>query len=350
MTHRNHITLIVCVLLMHASMASAQTQAAATESAIATSEVIRDTGQGQFPFPAADLHELSGITHLGGSQFAVVPDKGGKLGLVTIDVDATTGKITSAVVTKTLTLQAGKDVEDIAYDPTTCLLLRVDESDQTVSRHHLPSGDRIETVNAPAVFKQARPNLGFESLAISPDTGRVWTANEEPLKQDGPRPTQDAGSLIRLQRFDHDLKPDGQFAYRVDPHRGSDNLIGRAQSGVSGMVALPNGQLIIMERELGGPVIPSFRIRLYLVDTIGATDTSKLDTLLEQDVRPVAKTLLYEFNAGLANFEGITIGPKLNNGDYTLLLVSDDGGGKRNPQNLLSLRLAGDLMKRSQER
>ena len=65
--------------------------------------------------------------------------------------------------------------------------------------------------------------------------------------------------------------------------------------------------------------------------------------MADQDIKPVSKTLLHEFNAGSANFEGITLGPRLDNGDYALVLVSDDGGGGLNPQKLLSLRIAKRL-------
>ncbi|MFK7788164.1 MAG: esterase-like activity of phytase family protein [Phycisphaeraceae bacterium] len=337
MTHYKRITLLACLLLLQASIACAQTST--TEL-----DVIRETGQGQFDFSSKKIRELSGITHLGDDQFALVSDKGGKLGTATIKIDPESGKILGASLTQTLVLQGGKDVEDLAFDPSTCLLITVDEADQSLAYHHLPSGGRIQTISAPDIFKQARSNLGFESLAVSLHTGSIWAANEEPLKKDGPRATKDAGALVRLQRFSHDLKPDGQYAYRVDAHRGSDNLIGRAQSGVSGLVALPSGQLIVMERELGGAVLPSFRIRLYLIDASEATDTSKLVALADRQINPVEKTLLYEFNAGLANFEGITLGPQLDDGDYTLILVSDNGGGTRNPQNLFSLRIAASMV------
>ncbi len=328
---------LLCLLVLQSAAACAQ---ATTQ----TDHSIGDVGQAQFDFASEDIHELSGITYLGEDRFAVVSDKGGKFGIATIDIDRKTGKIIGAKLSETRVLQGGRDIEDLAFDPSTRRLITVDEADQSFAHHDLNSGERIEAIPGPIVFKQARPNLGFESLSASPHAGSIWAANEEPLKCDGPRATQEEGALIRLQRFNHDLKPDGQFAYRVDPHRGSDNLLGRAQSGVSGLVALPNGQLIVMERELGGALLPTLRIGLYLIDTMEATDTSKLDSLVDIDVKPVAKTLLYTFNAGPANFEGITLGPKLDSGDYTLILVSDDGGGKRNPQNLLSLRIAGSLV------
>ncbi|MGB0767150.1 MAG: esterase-like activity of phytase family protein [Phycisphaeraceae bacterium] len=309
---------------------------------------IREAEQGPIDFETKGIGELSGIAYVGGDRFAVVSDKGGKLGFVTIDIDRETGAIASATLEQTALLEGGRDLEDLALHATGCLLHAVDESDQSLVAYRFPSLERVETLAVPDVFKQARPNLGFEALAATHDAC-IWIANEEPLKTDGPRATDTARGLVRLQHFGPDMRPGPQHAYPVDPHRGSDNLIERAQSGVVGLVALPNGKLVAMERELGGPVIPTFRIRLYLIDTAGATDTSEIDALDTDQIAPVRKQLLFETNAGAVNFEGIALGPKLDNGDFVLLLVSDNGGEKRMPQRLLALRLSGELAKPAPE-
>lgn len=327
---------VICVLLLQAATACAQTQPADTHA-------IQGTGQGQVAIPSEDIRELSGITYFGADLFAVVSDKGGKMGMATIKIDRETGEIREASIGQIIELEGGRDLEAITIDPSTCLLLTADEADQSIAFHHFPTGRRGEAVEVPKVFKQARPNLGFESLSAGLGAGNIWATSEEPLEVDGPRATEKAGGLIRMQRFNQDLQPTEQFAYRVDPHRGSNNLIERAQSGVTGLVALPNGGLIVMERELGGPAIPSFRVRLYLIDTTNATDTSTIGSLTEEKVTPVCKQLLFESNTGMANFEGITLGPRLDNGDYALVLVSDDGGNQYNPQNLLSLRIPASM-------
>lgn len=311
-------------------------------------DAISAAEQGQVDLPSEVIGELSGITYFGDDLFAVVSDKGGKLGMATIAIDRETGEITSAKIDETIDLVGGRDIEDVAIDPTTCMLLTVDEADQSLALHHFPTGQRMQAIAVPGVFQEARANLGFESVSASLYTGSIWAANEEALKVDGPRATKNQGALIRLQRFNSAIRPVEQYAYRVDPHRGSDNIIERAQSGVSGLVALPNGELIVMERELGGAVLPSFRIRLYLVDTTDATKTSEFDALTADGITPVRKQLLFEINAGPTNFEGIALGPRLDDGDYALILVSDDGA-RLNPQRLLALRIAGDLVEASSD-
>ena len=54
------------------------------------------------------------------------------------------------------------------------------------------------------------------------------------------------------------------------------------------------------------------------------------------------KTLLWQSVFLTNNFEGITLGPKLSDGTYSVLLVSDDGAGEsRQRQDLFSLVLRG---------
>jgi hypothetical protein len=112
------------------------------------------------------------------------------------------------------------------------------------------------------------------------------------------------------------------------------------RSGVSDLLALPDGRLLVLERELGGTFIPDFRNRIYLVDFTGATDTSAISSLNSATFTGLTKTLLWEGNFANDNFEGITLGPQLANGDYSIILVSDDGGGT-NAQSLYALRISG---------
>ena len=115
------------------------------------------------------------------------------------------------------------------------------------------------------------------------------------------------------------------------------------RSGVVDLVALPDGQVLALERELGG-FLPHFRNRIYLVDFTGATDVTEAPSLIDGGFTPVTKTLLWQGVFALANFEGISLGPQLNDGSYTLLLVSDNGQGQMGQrQSLLSLTLWGLL-------
>lgn len=335
--------LTLCLLLMLAQVSTACTSPLRD----ASSDAVTASTQGQVSFFTEHIHGLSGIAYRGGDNYLVVSDTDGTMAHATIKLAPETGEIQQAKISEqVITLIGRRDVEAISIDPLDCMLIVADES-TGLHHHHFPSGRHVKPFAMSSVFKRARPNLGFEAVsAIDPRLGHatVWSANEEALAVDGPRATATQGTLVRLQRFGQAREPDGQFAYRTDPHRGADNVLKRAQSGVSGIVTLDRHRLIVMERELGGSFIPAFRIRLYLVDTKNAMDTAAVDSLIDKRVVPVAKALLFEIDAKLSNFEGITLGPQLNNGDYTLLLVSDDGGGKTNPQNLMSLRVPAHIV------
>lgn len=325
------ISSLVCLALSQATLACAST---ATNASTATDLEIVDTGQGPLFLDAQAIHELSGITHLGGDDYMLVSDKRGKLVPASIAIDLKTGRINKATLGKPITLVGAKDLEDIAYDAKSESLFVVDEANHSVTRLDRTSKKKIGHIGLARLFHQARPNLGLESLAVAPDGLGFWTANEEALATDGPRADATTGTIIHLQYIDDQGQPAKPLAYLTDPHAGSDNVLKRAQSGVSGLVALPGGRLIVMERALGGHVIPSFRIRLYLVHTSMPDSGEAKPARLE-------KTLLLEIKAGPANYEGITLGPRLDNGDYSVLLVADDGGGSVNPQCLLALRLSG---------
>jgi len=287
------------------------------------------------------VHQLSGIAYLGHEDYLLVSDKGGHVWTASIQVNKENGKITAAEITENIKSDAG-DNEDIAIDRRAGLFVVCDEATQGITAHTFGNGERVHSYRVPLALKAKRPNLGFESLAIAPGTGHTWVANEEAMPNDGGRATSERGTLVRLQRFDTWMYPTRQFFYTTDPHTGDQNLLKRAQTGVVGLVALDRHRLIVMERTLGGRVIPAFRIRLYIVHTNVPETKDGSPATLE-------KELIAQVGAGLANYEGITLGPKLANGDYAVLLVSDDGGGEgRNPQRLLSLRVPAELIEPAQ--
>jgi hypothetical protein len=172
------------------------------------------------------------------------------------------------------------------------------------------------------VFRLARRNRSLESVAIAPDDGAIWIANEEALVSDGPVSTEEQGTSVRLQRFGADGLPGGQWAYRTDPTPGGP-LGGYERSGVADLVALPGGELLALERALGNR---GLRARIYSIDRSGATDTSEIARLEPGQFRHVAKTLLWEGRALGDNFEGMALGAVLEDGDRSLVLISDDGG------------------------
>ena len=217
-----------------------------------------------------------------------------------------------------------------------------DEVASSITEFSLATGLKVGSVTVPDIYRPAnvQNNMGLESLSYS--RGKLWTANEEALKPDGALSTTSAGSWVRIQEFDGpDLTPGTQYAYRTDPISRMSPFITVERSGLVDLLALPDGNVLALERELGG-CLPHFRTRVYLLDFTGASDVSSVSSLSSGGFTEVGKSLLWQGNTGFSNFEGITLGPRLSNGSYALLLVSDDGSGAMaQRQDSLSLVLSG---------
>lgn len=326
--------------------------------------------------PALAAEELSGIAWMGGSLYVAVGDEHACLQFLAIRLDPATGRVVSALFREPVRLgdedgrplpdpAEGPDREGIAYDERADAVWIANERTGTdthhpsIARHSVGDGRRTmlvttESDSALGVFARLRVNLGFESVTRSRRGDTTWTANEGPLTIDGPPASANDGGMVRLQRFDRAMRPVTQVAYRVDPYpariASPALLAGRETSGLSDLLLLPDGRLLALERAFAGDStgVAGLRIRIYEVDPAGATDISRgpaaggLASLRAgTDYIPAGKRLLWEQVFGLtnSNFEGMTLGPGLRNGDRVLILVADNNGGSS--QALYTLRLRG---------
>lgn len=306
------------------------------------------TRSGQSPFRlgsgSTGAAELSGITYVGGTTYYGVGDNGDRsIWQIYTSLDTRTGRIRSSQVTGGITAPGmGSDSEGIAAGPDGNTVWISDEVASSITEFSLTTGLKVGSVAVPAVYQPSnvQNNMGLESLSYG--LGKLWTGNEEALRPDGALSTTSAGSWVRIQEFDGpDLTPGTQYAYRTDPIWRMSPFVTVERSGLVDLVALPNGDVLALERELGG-FLPHFRSRVYLLDFTGASDVTNVQSLSTGSFTPVVKSLLWQGNTGFSNFEGITLGPRLSNGSYTLLLVSDNGGGAMaQRQDSFSLVLSG---------
>ena len=289
--------------------------------------------------------ELSGITYAGGTNYYAVGDNGAPtIWQVYTSLDSRSGRVRSTLVTGGISApELGSDSEGIALGPSGNRVWVSDEVASTINEFSLDTGQKTGSVAVPNIYRPAnvQNNMGLESLTYG--AGRLWTANEEALRSDGALSTTAAGSWVRIQEFDGpDLAARRQYAYRTDPISRLSPFVSVERSGLVDLLALPNGQILALERELGG-YLPRFRTRIYLVDFTGASDVADLSSLASgSGFTAVGKTLLWQGDTGFSNFEGITLGPRLSDGSYALLLVSDDGiGAMAQRQDSFSLILSG---------
>jgi hypothetical protein len=188
-------------------------------------------------------------------------------------------------------------------------------------------------------------NLAFESIAITPDGKTLWTIAENGLAQDSLPAAVGRGSRTRMLSFDLDTgKAAAEYVYEVGsvpfpPGRQGDF----STNGVPDMLALSEHQFIVLERAYAvGADTPGAAahtgqptgntIKLYLIDTRGATDVSGWPTLKGREAVPVKRQLLLDLSTlkndddsvlAVDNIEGLTLGP-LFEGKRTLILASDD--------------------------
>jgi hypothetical protein len=207
-------------------------------------------------------------------------------------------------------------------------------------------------------------NLGFESVAITPDGKTLWTMSENGLAQDGLPTAVGRGSRARMLSFDLDSgKAGAEYIYDVGavpfpPARQGDF----STNGVPDMLALSATEFIVIERAFAvGAATPgvaahtrqptSNTIKLYLIDTRGATDVSGWPTIKGRDVVPVKRTMLLDLSSlknddgsvlALDNVEGISFGPMFN-GKRTLVLVSDNNFNPAQFTQFIAFTIDGPL-------
>jgi hypothetical protein len=257
-----------------------------------------------------------------------VSDKLGTAFPLTVELDPATGRIRSARLERGLPLPGSIDLEGVAFDGAHDSLVVSDEVGPAIREYRLRDGRQVGAVRLPAVYSSARKNLSLESLARDETRDSLWTVNEETLRRDGALGGAEKGSVVRLQRFTG-ARPNGQWAYVVDPLPAGDVLLpGRdiESSGVSELVALPDGGLLALERAYGDG---GLRIRLYEVDVTAATDVSRRSSLSDGDYVPAGKRRLWDKQFPAINCEGAALGPTLQDGGRSLILISDDGHGQR---------------------
>ena len=291
----------------------------------------------------AAIGDLSGVTLLenmtpGSQRLLAISDSNGAL--FEIEAATTSGGVTSAVVSNTMSLaDTSLDTEGLAFHPTEPSRVWVAYERDTnandaipgVAQYDLSSTLQQQAVALPSVWTTAGHvvnNRGFESLTRSRRGRIMWTANEEALTIDGNLATSNTGTVVRLQRIElgSTITASAQFAYEVDPVHGS----GPDRSGLVDLVALPDGSLLALERS-AAMSLPPFLNKIYQIDFAGATDISDANFhqgLLGQNYTPVTKTLLWSGTAdgGLgANLEGLALAGRNSTDAWTLLGVTDDG-------------------------
>lgn len=178
-------------------------------------------------------------------------------------------------------------------------------------------------------------NKSFEAMCLSYDQKGFWLATESPLKNDGePAGFEEKNYPVRISYFDFEAqKFTKQFVFLLDNVKNKSNAK-VVINGLTSIIQLTEFQFIIIEREYqSGLGSYGNKVRLYqLTIDNETTNTIELLSLTNTNYKPLKKQLLFDFETiksqlseGIVdNLEGITLGPKLVNGNQSLILASDD--------------------------
>ena len=338
-------------------------------------KVVRENSQKAFPKTVA-AGNYSGIAHLHDDIYAVVSDKSDSALYFNfrIQVNPKTGELeqvenlgfterTDGMLNDGKPwqgLEKGFDHEAIVKVSDSTLVIASEGYCRLKEYPILPTSADAATVGYPQNLWESRwpssdfyPNYNFESLAFDSVHQYLWTIPESTLRKDGQPATPQNGltNQLRLMRLDWGkMKEDSNkeeyseqvnskkdsrymttYAYQMDQpstHKKADIYV----MGVSELCALPDGQLLVLEREA---FIPKIKIgafckcKLYLVNPLNSENFSMKENI-SSDTPFLKKRLLAEWKTGLslskrsfANYEGMCLGPKLEDGSQVVILLSD---------------------------
>ena len=338
-------------------------------------KVVRENSQKAFPKTVA-AGNYSGIAHLHDDIYAVVSDKSDSALYFNfrIQVNPKTGELEQVenlgFTERTdgtlndgkpwLGLEKGFDHEAIVKVSDSTLVIASEGYCRLKEYPILPISADTAKVGYPQNLWESRwpssdfyPNYNFESLAFDSVHQYLWTIPESTLRKDGQPATPQNGlaNRLRLMRLNwgkmkedsnkeeyseqESSKKDSRYvatyAYQMDQpstHKKADIYV----MGVSELCALPDGQLLVLEREA---FIPKIKIgafckcKLYLINPLNSEEFSMKEKF-SSDTPFLKKRLLTEWKTGLslskrsfANYEGMCLGPKLEDGSQVVILLSD---------------------------
>jgi hypothetical protein len=208
----------------------------------------------------------------------------------------------------------------------------------------------------PDITTGRQDNRGFEGITVSPDGTKAYAVMQDPLVNEGLNGTTADGRPSRNVRIVEFNTATGtstaQYIYQLET-TASLNAVTPGQTfnataqgrniGLSGIQALPDGRLLVLERDNRGWGVDdptgTGQVALkgiYIVSLTGATNVANVSlggtNTLPSGVTAVSKTLFLDVRSALIaagvpiaeKIEGFAFGPRLANGGISLILASDN--------------------------
>ncbi|MCQ1569651.1 esterase-like activity of phytase family protein [Neorhizobium galegae] len=187
-----------------------------------------------------------------------------------------------------------------------------------------------------------RDNLAFEGLATLPG-GDLMLEVESALFQDGPISGLSRGTLARMIRYDAASgRPKAEYVYPIAPIPQAPTVDkGYNDNGASEILSLDDHRLLVVERGFAQGFGSS--IKVFMVDTEGATDVSAIPSLANTDavIVPVRKAQVLDMRAmGLQpdNIEAVTFA-RGTDGNDLLIFASDNNFSKEQKTQFIAFKV-----------
>jgi hypothetical protein len=216
-------------------------------------------------------------------------------------------------------------------------------------------GDLNFVDGRPTIVTGRQDNRGFEGLTLTPDGTRLLAVLQDPLVNEGALDDGRRSGNVRIVAYD--TATGAAVAQYIYPLESIDSINPRVPTlpfaataqgrniGVSSIYAISDHEFLVLERDNRGTGIddptnanPVGSKRVYRIDISGATDVTGVSlagtNTLPAGVTAVTKTATPFLDiasaisaAGLTmpeKIEGLTVGPRLNDGGYLLLIGTDN--------------------------
>jgi len=196
----------------------------------------------------------------------------------------------------------------------------------------------------------ARDNLVLEPLSSLPNKPIFLTGTEEALIQDDRISTPSYESTVRIFKYENELMTKS-FAYKLDkvPSIPVGGLT-VGETGLVDMIMLDENQFLSMERSYL-PLAKKSVVKIFLTTIKSdSTDISAMDSIKDKKIVPLEKKLLLNLDEikdklsanfqEIDNIEGMCLGPKLLNGNQSIVLVSDNNFSKTQRTQFIVLEMS----------
>ncbi|WP_269685592.1 esterase-like activity of phytase family protein [Flavobacterium lacustre] len=252
------------------------------------------------------------------------------------------------------------DPEDIRFNPKNNSLIWSSEGARVLSADKLVlqnpainfmdlNGVFLNTVTVPENLKMQKQGAGprnngtLEGITFDKKYKTIYTNIEEPLIEDDNSATTEKGGLVRFYKFNEKTKKNtAQYAYSLEPIAHEANPKNAfAVNGISAIQYYKKNQLLVVERSYSTGT-QACTIKIFLCNLKKATNIKKYASLKNKQFKIASKKLVLnmdDLGIFIDNIEGLTFGPKLSNGNQSLLFVSDNNFSDKQKTQLLVFEL-----------